>query len=129
MSDLDKGPRCQGLTKAGKPCRNRPTPGTDRCKRHAEVAEEPDNRGPNERALMTTLAAFGHPEDADAARWQMLRSLAAGVDAAPTRAALWAEYREALSELMKDAANADRSLEDAVAALSRASEVGDTENR
>lgn len=118
--------RCKGRTKAGKRCQNRPAEGSDRCRRHAVVDEEDEKQGPNEKALMRTLRAMGREEDIDAARYQMLRSLAKGVDLAPTRAALWAEYRAAISDLMKDADDADEKLAAAVEALRSAAEVGDT---
>jgi hypothetical protein len=47
----------------------------------------------------------------------MLRSLAAAVDATPTRAALWNAYREALSDLEKDLPAGDNDLERAKDAL------------
>lgn len=123
-------PRCQAETKAGQPCRNRPAKGTDRCRAHAlsQDLSEPTDMGPNEAALSRTLGSFGQMEDADAARWQMLRSLARAVDTAPTRAALWTEYREALSDLMKEARDADSSLEQALEALRSAASVGDSKD-
>ena len=120
--------RCKAKTKAWKRCRNRSVPGPDWCCRHAPAQEDETKMGPNERALVKTLDAMGQEEDTDAARWQMLRSLAKAVDLAPTRAALWAEYREALSELKKDAADADSSLDVAIEALRSASALGHTKN-
>ena len=81
-------------------------------------------KGPNEKALHKTLAALGHPMDSDAARYQLLRSLAAAVDLRPDRAGLWSEYREALADLTKDTNDADRSLDEAREALDRAAKVG-----
>lgn len=129
-----KPARCKARTKAGKQCQNRSLPGSDRCRRHVETvkSDKGDPAGPmgaNEKALMTTLEAAGPPEGTDAARYQMLISLSRAVDAAPTRAALWEQYRSALAEWMKDLNDADRSLEDAVEALRRAAEMGDTKNR
>lgn len=145
--------RCKGRTKAGKRCRNKPADGSGRCRIHQKGAqvlslvaggkatgrattEKPGRAatddahvpGPNEQALVRTLTAMGREEDADAARFQMLRSLAIAVDLQPTRAALWKEYREAINDLMKEAGDADDKLTKAVEALRAASEVGDTAN-
>lgn len=35
MSDHDERPRCTGKTATGQPCRNRPVPGTTRCRLHS----------------------------------------------------------------------------------------------
>lgn len=56
----------------------------------------------NEGAVAETLdamAAAGLLEPADAALVEMVRRLAAAVDADPANASLWREYRSALSEL------------------------------
>lgn len=119
---------CGAQTKNGKRCRNRPG-----CRIHQKEgkvlklvaggkseAESPvtEEMGPNEAALVKTLAAMGEADDLEGARYQMLRSLAKAVDAAPTKAALWKEYREALNDFKKDAADAaDKNLERAFEAL------------
>lgn len=119
--------RCWAKTKAGKPCRSRPIKGTGRCRTHALPDEQADDPswGDNERALMRTLRALGPPSDEEAARRTMLQTLARAIDSAPTKAALWKEYREALSDLMKEASDDDRSLKEAIAALDSAAKVGD----
>lgn len=91
--------------------------------------ESKDKPGPNEQALEATLQVMGREEDVDAARFQMLRSLAKAVDCDPTKAALWKEYREALTDLMRDADDADKGLEEALDALRSASEMGNAKNR
>lgn len=120
--------RCKALARNGKRCGNKATPGTAYCWRHAEEATDAEEWGPNRQAVERTLLSFGRLEDPDAARWQMLRSLASAVDDNPHRAALWTEYREALSELKKDSDNGDRSLEEAFEALRGAAEVGNTKD-
>jgi len=94
--------------------------------------EEPE-KGPNEVAIEKTLEAMGQPAPADAARFQMLRSLARAVDSAPFKAALWTEYREALSDLKTDLQDGDKGLEEAVAALKEAARgapsVGNAKDR
>lgn len=96
----------------------------------AKSAEKP---GPNEAAITKTLEAMGKPAPSEEARFQMLRSLARAVDAAPFKAALWTEYREALSDLKNDLADGDKSLDEAVEALRvaarSAAKVGDPKNR
>lgn len=133
--------QCRAQTKARKRCRNRATEGSDRCRRHAEAtvpvalaspsSQKADDAppeqefGPNETALLKTLEALGREEPIDAARHQMLRSLAAAVDSKPERAALWEQYREALTDLMKDVKDGDSGLAAAIEALRSAAEVGD----
>lgn len=85
--------------------------------------DEPE-MGPNETALVETLRSLGEATAADAALWQMLRSLARAVDTAPAKAAIWKEYREALTHFLKETDDADDSLEKATEALRSASEVG-----
>lgn len=46
------------------------------------------------------LRQMGRLEEVDAARVQMLRSMAAQLDADPSSAAMWRQYREALRELV-----------------------------
>jgi hypothetical protein len=60
---------------------------------------------------------MGRLEVLDAAAVQALRSMAGGLDADPSNAALWRQYREALRELTSDD-DAGGSFEEAVAALS-----------
>jgi hypothetical protein len=68
---------------------------------------------------------LGREEDVDAAQRQMLRSLAKAVDDAPTKAALWEQYREALADLKRDIDNGDEDLRAAVEALRSVTPVGD----
>lgn len=125
--------QCAARTKSGDPCRNRVFELSDLCRVHLKqrtAALESDlggitQPGPNERSILQTLEVFGPEEAIDAARYQMLRSLARAVDANPDKASLWSEYREALSELMKDANDADSSLDEAFQALRSAPEVVD----
>lgn len=132
--------RCRARTKKRKQCRSRAVPGTTRCRRHTRVVLElkqgqgqpaptappEDEIGPNEAALLKTLEALGREEAIDAARNQMLRSLAKGVDLAPSKASLWAEYRQALTDFMKEADDADDSLAAAFEALRGDAEVGNS---
>jgi hypothetical protein len=109
--------QCTGLTKAGTQCRRKAAPNTDRCRSHFADGPESETLGANERAVLRTLRSLGRTEDEHAAQFQMLRSLAAAVDATPTRAALWNAYREALSDLEKDLPAGDNDLEKAKDAL------------
>jgi hypothetical protein len=74
------------------------------------------NRGQLEQTLkeLRRLERIGK---VDAAAVQALRSMAFALDADPSNAALWRQYREALRELTADD-GADGSFEEAVAALS-----------
>lgn len=63
------------------------------------------------------IAALGLKDDRDAARVEMLRSLASAVDAQPTRAMLWKEYREALYEVLEGVEDVDDDLAEALADL------------
>lgn len=72
---------------------------------------------------LTCLRDAGSIEDVDAARVEMLRSLAAALDEKPHSPGLWREYREALEGLRGDD-DGDGSLEALLADLS--STVGDT---
>lgn len=127
--------RCRARTKARKRCKNRAV-ADNRCRRHAPTGRAPksvapdtaeredDLRGPNEQALAKTLGALGPTQDIDAARVEMLRSLARTVDQMPGRASLWTAYSDALKELTDD--DGDSALEQAFEALRRAAEVGNT---
>ncbi len=71
--------------------------------------------GDNASELGKTIAElrrFGRIEDIDAARLQMLRSMARAVDADPANAALWRQYREALKDLTANDSHAsvDKAL-------------------
>lgn len=130
--------KCKGRTKAKKRCRNKAIGDSERCGLHQKRAKvlqlvppptsptsnesKEHEPGPNERALVRTLSAMGHESDLDAARFQMLRSLAVAVDLSPTTASLWKEYREAIADLMKDADDANDSLKRALDALKEATE-------
>lgn len=77
-----------------------------------------DGPGTNAAALATTLQQLrnlGRLEEIDAARVQMLRTMASALDEEPTRAALWKEYRAALKELMAD--DSSSTVDDALAGL------------
>jgi hypothetical protein len=78
------------------------------------------NHGQCEQTLKE-LRRLGRIEKIDAAAVQMLRSMAAALDADPGNAALWRQYREALRELTADDDNG--SADEALAALF--AEVGD----
>jgi hypothetical protein len=57
--------------------------------------------GPNREAVEKTLKALeGRLEDADAARIQMLRSMADSLDKRPFNSQMWKEYRTALEGLI-----------------------------
>lgn len=128
MNQVGRRKTCGASTKTGKKCRNGPGCGVHQKGKvltlvtgGSSPATDPpinDEMGANEKALVTTLHALGEETAADGARYQMLRSLAKAVDGAPTKAALWKEYREALNDFKKDAADAaDKSLERALEAL------------
>lgn len=51
---------------------------------------------------LTHLRELGRLEKVDAARVQMLRSMARALDEQPQNAALWREYRAVLKELVAD---------------------------
>lgn len=59
------------------------------------------NRGQLEQTLKE-LRRLGRLEKIDAAAVQALRSMAFALDADPSHAALWKQYREALRELRAD---------------------------
>ena len=80
----------------------------------------PTNRGQLEQTLKE-LRRLGRVEKIDAAAVQALRSIAFALDADPSNAALWRQYREALRELTAD--DGDSSADDAAADLY--AEVGD----
>lgn len=103
------------------------------CRRPAGLASHMRSKHPpeptdvNTAALSRTLDALraaGRLEPIDAARVQMLRSLAAAVDERPYSDRLWREYREALSEVLDADDAADDSLAEAVAAIRGAAKVG-----
>jgi len=74
------------------------------------------NGGQVEQTLKE-LRRLGRLEKVDAAAVQMVRSMARALDADPSNAALWRQYREAVRELAADD-GAGGSFEEAVAALS-----------
>jgi hypothetical protein len=78
------------------------------------------NRGQLEQTLKE-LRRLGRVEKIDAAAVQALRSMAGALDADPSNAALWRQYREALRELAAD--DGDSTADDALAGLF--AEVGD----
>jgi hypothetical protein len=86
--------------------------------------------GSNRTAVETTIAALnreGRLGDVDAARVALIRSLADAVDADPSNASLWREYRSAEEALREaDDTTADE-FSQLLAALS--SEMGDTETK
>ncbi len=88
---------------------------------HKAAAVRTTNSGQIERTLKE-LRRLGRIEAIDAARVQMARSMATALDADPSNAALWRQYREALRELT---ANDDDGSADAALAELFA-EVGDT---
>lgn len=71
------------------------------------------------------LTATRKVEDVDAAAVQALRSMAAALDEDPTKAALWREYRDALSEVRRADDDADAGLADALKEIGSASPMGD----
>lgn len=75
-------------------------------------------RGPNRRALEETLARV----DLSPVMAQLLRSLADAVDAQPSKAALWREYRAALAEAL---AGREDDGEAALAELRSVAALGD----
>jgi hypothetical protein len=79
-------------------------------------------------ALDETLAELdkiGRFEPVDTAVKQALRSMASALDADPSNAALWRQYREALGEVLRADDDADRDLAAALAEIRGATPVGD----
>jgi len=79
---------------------------THQLNRHGRAARW----GANRRALEATLAELRRAEElrsVDAARVQLVRSLADAVDEDHTNAQLWRTYREALGGLVKEDDNTD----------------------
>lgn len=62
-------------------------------------------------ATVGELERLGRVEAIDAARVQVLRSLALAVDERPHSPGLWSEYRAALSEVLEADDDVDDSLE------------------
>jgi hypothetical protein len=73
------------------------------------------NSGQVEQTLRE-LRRLGRVEKVDAAAVQMVRSMARALDADPSNAALWRQYREAVGELTADD-DAGGSFDEAVAGL------------
>lgn len=92
-------------------------------------AKHPENERTNVAAVERTIEALheaGRIEPVDAARIQLLRSLAKAVDEDPLNGSLWRQYFAALDSLMKADDAADDGLAAAVAALRGAAPLGDT---
>lgn len=68
-------------------------------------------------ATLSELYRLGRVETLDAAQVQLVRSLAAAVDADPGAAGLWRQYREALFDLLRADDDADDELAEALEAL------------
>jgi hypothetical protein len=84
--------------------------------------------GRNRTAAETTIAALethGSLGDVDAARVALVRALADAVDADPTNASLWREYRAAEQALREADDSTSDEFTRLLAALS--AEMGDTE--
>ncbi len=82
----------------------------------------------NAEALEETLKALnlaGRLEQIDSAAVEMLRSLAAAIDANPDKAALYREYRETLSEVRAAGDESDDDLSEALAQIRGAAPMGD----
>jgi hypothetical protein len=82
----------------------------------------------NVQALEKTLAcleATRKVEEVDAAAVQALRSMAAALDADPTKAALWREYLDALAEVRRADDDADSGLANALKEIGSAAPMGD----
>lgn len=75
---------------------------------------------------LEVLRGMGRIESVDSAQVTLVRSLAEAVDAWPSNAQLWKQYREALDDLLKVDDAVDSSLADAIAAIRSAAPVGDT---
>ena len=72
---------------------------------HRRAKHPSDTAGANLRAVEETIAALsqaGRLEPVDAALVQMLRSMAAALDANPFNSQMWKEYREAIEGLRAD---------------------------
>lgn len=96
----------------------------------AELDRRAALSGGNVAAAEATLAALadcGRLEAVDAAAVEVVRSLAAVVDADPSDAALWRQYRDALAALTEGDDVADSRLEEALAQIRGAASVGDSQ--
>lgn len=103
----------------GEVCGNKGALGSHMRHRHPE----PVQGGTRTEALEATLQclrAAGRLEPVDAARVDVLRGLAAAVEAKPYEPGLWREYRAALSEVLDADSAADDDLAEAVAAIRQA---------
>lgn len=82
----------------------------------------------NAAALERTLKRLrhaGHVEDGiDDADVQALRSMAAALDEDPSNAALWRQYRDALTGVKRRDEHANSDLDDALAEIDGAAEMG-----
>lgn len=87
------------------------------------------NAGANRREaekMLSVLRGLGRIEDIDAARVQTIRSLADELDVDPSNAQMWRTYREAIEDLMRADENVDSSLEQALAEIRCAGQMGDS---
>lgn len=94
---------------------------------HRRTKHGASNRA-NVAAIEKTIGALeaaGRIEPVDAARVQLLRSLAKAVDDDPLNGSLWRQYHAALDDLMKADDDADDALAAAVAAIRGSTQVGD----
>ena len=75
--------------------------------------------------MLDILKGLGRIEDIDAARVQVVRSLAEHVDRFPKNAQLWRVYRDAIEDLLSQDDRANDDLEKALAAIRSASPICD----
>lgn len=75
---------------------------------------------------LQVLRGLGRIDKVDAARVHALRSMATSLDYDPSNAALWGRYLAALGDLLEADGDADDGLQDALAEIRSAAEVGDS---
>jgi hypothetical protein len=87
---------------------------------HGDIVDI-NGHGPNRSAadeLVDALTELGRLEDVDAADVMAARMLASSVDADPTNAALWGQYRASLDSLKRLGTGNDDELAKLLASLS-----------
>lgn len=83
----------------------------------------------NLAALQVTLGELGRLgrlEDIDTAQVHAVRSMARALDIDPFNAQMWRQYREAVADLLATDDDVDSALEQALAEITGAGEVGDS---
>lgn len=90
--------------------------------------KHPETGGPNRRAVERMLVALrfdGRLSSDDAAREQLVRSLADELDRGEANAALWKVYREAINDMTRQDDAPSSSFEQTLAQIRSAASLGD----